>query len=69
LQFNVFKVQQGKEVLVASVKKESSFANAAAFVNAQHNAQSYFVTLKPGADAAFVVGLATLIDEIYHDKN
>jgi hypothetical protein len=27
----------------------------------------YFVTIEPGVDAAFVVALATLCDEIFHD--
>jgi hypothetical protein len=32
------------------------------------DAQKYFVTVEPGVDAAFVVALATLCDEIYNDK-
>jgi hypothetical protein len=31
-------------------------------------AQKYFVTVEPGVDAAFVVALATLCDEIFHDQ-
>lgn len=27
----------------------------------------YFVTIEPGVDAAFVVALATLCDEMFHD--
>jgi hypothetical protein len=29
----------------------------------------YFVTIEPGVDAAFVVALATLCDEIFHDQS
>jgi hypothetical protein len=29
--------------------------------------QKYFVTIEPGVDAAFVVALATLCDEIFND--
>lgn len=28
----------------------------------------YFVTIEPGVDAAFVVALATLCDEMFHDQ-
>jgi hypothetical protein len=28
----------------------------------------YFITVEPGVDAAFVVALATLCDEIFHDQ-
>jgi hypothetical protein len=31
-------------------------------------AQKYFVTIEPHVDAAFVVALATLCDEIFHDQ-
>jgi hypothetical protein len=31
-------------------------------------AQKYCVTVEPGVDAAFVVALATLCDEIFHDQ-
>jgi hypothetical protein len=31
------------------------------------DAHKYFVTIEPGVDAAFVVALATLCDEIYND--
>lgn len=29
----------------------------------------YFVRIEPGVDAAFVVALATLCDEIFHDQS
>jgi hypothetical protein len=31
-------------------------------------AQKYFVAIEPNVDAAFVVALATLCDEIFHDQ-
>ncbi len=32
------------------------------------DASKYFVSIEPGVDAAFIVALATLVDEFYHDN-
>jgi uncharacterized protein YxjI len=29
----------------------------------------YFVTISPGVDAAFIVALASLVDEVCHDQH
>lgn len=68
--FAVYQKVPGTDKLLAEVKKESSFANAASYINNKmFNAQSYFITIKPGVDAAFVVAIAALMDEIYRDNN
>jgi hypothetical protein len=33
------------------------------------NVNKYYVTTEPGVDAAFIVALALLSDEIFHDDN
>jgi hypothetical protein len=33
------------------------------------NVNKYYVTIEPGVDAAFIVALALLSDEIFHDDN
>lgn len=32
------------------------------------DASKYFITIEPGVDAAFVVALAILCDEVFHDE-
>uniref|UniRef100_A0A383VRU5 Tubby C-terminal domain-containing protein n=1 Tax=Tetradesmus obliquus TaxID=3088 RepID=A0A383VRU5_TETOB len=55
--------------VIGRVKKESSHASVNAFLMSQLvGAQKYFVSIEPGVDAAFVVALATLCDEIFHDQ-
>ncbi|WIA40122.1 hypothetical protein OEZ86_013524 [Tetradesmus obliquus] len=55
--------------VIGRVKKESSHASVNAFFMSQLvGAQKYFVSIEPGVDAAFVVALATLCDEIFHDQ-
>ena len=67
--FEIYQKLPGTDKLLASVKKESSYANASSYINNKmFNAQSYFITIKPGVDAAFVVAIAALMDEIYRDN-
>lgn len=67
--FEIYQKVPGTDKLLAQVKKESSYANAASYINNKmFNAQSYFITIKPGVDAAFVVAIAALMDEIYRDN-
>jgi hypothetical protein len=32
------------------------------------DADKYYVTISPGVDAAFIVALASLVDEVCHDQ-
>ncbi|WIA19859.1 hypothetical protein OEZ85_005762 [Tetradesmus obliquus] len=67
--FSICQRTHGSDVPIAQVQKESRFANSTAFLMSMvTDAQKYFVTIEPGVDAAFVVALATLCDEIYNDK-
>lgn len=62
-------VPAGADRVIARVEKESRFASSTAFLmNAMTDAQKYFVHIEPGVDAAFIVALATLCDEIFHDQ-
>eukprot|EP00878_Enallax_costatus_P044734 GHUV01053465.1.p1 GENE.GHUV01053465.1~~GHUV01053465.1.p1 ORF type:complete len:145 (-),score=36.77 GHUV01053465.1:707-1102(-) len=57
------------DVKIASVQKESKYANSTAFLmSVMTDAQKYLLTIDPGVDAAFVTALATLCDEISNDK-
>jgi hypothetical protein len=59
----------GSERVVAAVKKESSYANTDSYIrNKILDKQTYFLTVQPGVDVAFMVALATLIDEMVHDN-
>ncbi|KAF6261719.1 tubby C-terminal-like domain-containing protein [Scenedesmus sp. NREL 46B-D3] len=67
--FSIFQRTRGSDVAIAQVQRESRFSSSSAFLmSMMTDAQKYFVTIEPGVDAAFVVGLATLCDEIFNDK-
>jgi uncharacterized protein YxjI len=53
--------------VVAELYKQSRFKDSTSFLKAMIERQSYFVTIKPGMDEAFVVGLVVAIDELFHD--
>lgn len=62
------KLGGGRERAVAAVRRESRFASAAAFLAAAvARADKYFLSIEPGVDAAFIVALALLCDELFHD--
>lgn len=63
------KLPGGGERVVATVKKESKFASMDAFMVASFTgANKYFVHIETGVDAAFMVALAALVDEMFNDK-
>lgn len=65
----VRKVEGGKDVTVATVKKEGRFSSVSAFMRSTlADTDTYYLTVEAGTDAAFMVALVTLIDEMFHDK-
>jgi uncharacterized protein YxjI len=70
--FDVYQLGTGGcgERLVASVRKQSRFQSISSYIKqSSYNKQTYNVTLQPGVDAAFVVGLCVAVDEHYRDDN
>ena len=52
---------------IAKVEKESSFASTTAFLRNQLlDTSTYYLTIEPGVDCAFIAALATLCDEIFN---
>lgn len=63
------RLPNGKKREVAGVRKESRFASAGAFARAlMTHADRYFVHIEAGVDAAFIVALAALADEMFNDS-
>ncbi|KIZ03657.1 hypothetical protein MNEG_4300 [Monoraphidium neglectum] len=59
----------GQERPIAEVKKESKFSSVTAFLtSAMTAADNYFIHIEPGVDAAFIVAIAVLVDELFHDE-
>lgn len=59
----------GEERVVATIKREGRFASAGAMLRRRMNEdkQHYYVDVQPGMDAAFVVALVMVADEMDHD--
>jgi hypothetical protein len=67
--FEIIQKAGRQERRIASVKKESKFSSATAFLKSQlTDADKYFVTIEAGVDCAFVVALGILCDELFQDK-
>jgi hypothetical protein len=63
-------VAAGSDRVIGHVKKQSTFSSGAAFFsNAIADKQTYFITIEPNVDAALLVSLAVLADEMWHDND
>ncbi|KAI3642886.1 hypothetical protein MP228_012441 [Amoeboaphelidium protococcarum] len=68
--FDVFDVRSGSEFLVAKVTKQRPLESVSAFLtNLVLNVDTYYLTVNPNADAAFIVCLCALFDERYDMSN
>jgi len=67
--FNIKRERLGFDPIIATVKKESKFAGTSAFIR-EHvlDKQSYYVRVEPGEDAALMVCIAVVIDEMYNEE-
>ena len=67
------KLPKGKDQdsrVIAKIEKESPLASASSFFQALlTDDDTYFVTIEPGADSAFVVALAILCDKFFSESN
>lgn len=65
--FDVVDLASGREL--GSIKKESRFSGIEAFLRTTFSDKdSYYVEVLPGTDAALILSLALLVDELLHDK-
>jgi uncharacterized protein YxjI len=66
--FQIVDIRGGGNTVIGSCKKERAFSGIGAFFNNMIDKDVYYLTLNPGADAAFCVAICLLLDEFYHDS-
>jgi len=65
--FSIYDRRFGRKQVIAFCTRESPWGSVQAFVGSYFGADSYQVRLQPGADAAFIVSLCLIIDELYNE--